>query len=125
MTERIVGAVENPYTTILGHPTGRLLLAREAYPLDIERVIEACAKHGVVIELNSNPHRLDLDWREMGAARTAGVDISINPDAHRIPGIDHMPFGVMIARKGGYGPANILNAMDVSQVKERFKNQRK
>src|SRR5690606_6609117 len=81
-TERLIRAIENPYTTMLGHPTGRLLLRREGYPIDHEKVIDACADHGVAIEINANPRRLDLDWRWVRRATERGVLISINPDAH-------------------------------------------
>jgi len=117
MTERLIAAINNPYTTMLGHPTGRLLLGREGYPVDMDRVIEACAKRGVIIELNSNPHRLDIDWRHIGSARAAGVKISINPDAHRIPGIDHVRYGVMQARKGGCGKTDVFNTLPLDKVK--------
>lgn len=116
MTERIVRAIENPHTTMLGHPTGRLLLAREGYPVDMDAIIEACARHNVIIELNANPHRLDIDWRHIGAAKRAGVKISINPDAHRIPGLDHVSYGVMIARKGGLEPEDVFNTLGTDEA---------
>jgi len=109
-TERIITAVSNPYTTILGHPTGRLLLRREGYPLNHARVIEACATHNVAIELNANPYRLDIDWRWIRVAIEAGVLISINPDAHAIEQLDLDRWGVTVARKGGLTAADCLNA---------------
>jgi len=109
-TERVVTAVANPYTTILGHPTGRLLLRREGYPLNHERVIEACAEYGVALELNANPYRLDVDWRWIRQATEAGVLISINPDAHSTQQLDVMRWGVAAARKGGLTAAQCLNA---------------
>lgn len=109
-TRRIVRAIENPYTTILGHATGRLLLQREGYPLDTERVIAACARHGVAIEINANPRRLDLDWRWIREATRQGVLISINPDAHAVDQLHHMHWGVGVARKGWLTPAQCLNA---------------
>jgi DNA polymerase (family X) len=109
-TERVVTAVRNPYTTILGHPTGRLLLRREGYPLNHERVIEACAEYGVALELNANPYRLDVDWRWIRRATEAGVLISINPDAHSTQQLDVMRWGVAAARKGGLTAAQCLNA---------------
>lgn len=124
MTERIIKAMENPYTTMLGHPTGRLLLAREGYPVDMRKVIDASAAHGVIIELNANPHRLDIDWREMAAARAAGVKIAINPDAHRIPGLDHVAYGVMIARKGGLTKENVFNTMTAKAAAAALKARR-
>jgi len=109
-TERIVRAIEHPCTTILGHPTGRLLLSREGYPLDWDAVFEACAKHKVSIELNANPRRLDLDWTLIPRALAHGIRISINPDAHSKDGILHTRYGVMLARKGGLTAAECLNA---------------
>jgi DNA polymerase (family 10) len=109
-TERVVTAIHNPYTTILGHATGRLLLVREGYPLNHERVIEACAAHGVAIELNANPYRLDMDWRWIRRATDAGVLVSINPDAHAMDELANVRWGVAAARKGWLTPAQCLNA---------------
>lgn len=109
-TERIVRAVQNPFTTILGHPTGRLLLVREGYPIDHERVIDTCAEHDVTIELNANPYRLDLDWRWIRAATDRGVLIAINPDAHSIDELRNVRWGVAVARKGWLTPDQCLNA---------------
>lgn len=100
-TERLLKAISNPYTTILGHPTGRLLLSRAGYPIDHRRIIDACAEHNVVIELNANPYRLDMDWTWIPYAVERGVKISINPDAHAMGGIDDIKYGVLAARKGG------------------------
>ncbi|MEO0856281.1 MAG: helix-hairpin-helix domain-containing protein [Bacteroidota bacterium] len=111
-TERIVRAVSHPHVHILGHPTGRLLLRREGYPLDHAAVIEACAAHGVALELNANPYRLDLDWRYVRAATDAGVLVAINPDAHSIEQLDLIRWGVAVARKGGLTAAQCLNAME-------------
>jgi DNA polymerase (family 10) len=111
-TERILRAVANPYTTILGHPTGRLLLSREGYPLDWDAVLDACAKHGVAIELNANPHRLDIDWSLIPDARKRGIKISINPDAHSKAGIHHIRCGVFVARKGGLTAEGCFNAAE-------------
>jgi len=109
-TDRLVDAVANPYTRILGHPTGRLLLRREGYPIDHERVIEACVEHDVALELNANPHRLDLDWRWVRAATDHGVLISVNPDAHALREIDYVKWGVAAGRKGWLTPDQCLNA---------------
>jgi DNA polymerase (family 10) len=109
-TERVVRAVEHPHTRILGHPTGRLLLAREGYPLDHERVIHACAEHDVAIELNANPHRLDLDWRWVRTATEQGVLISVNPDAHSTAELRNVKWGVAAGRKGWLEPSDTLNA---------------
>jgi DNA polymerase (family 10) len=117
-TERVVRAVENPHTRILGHPTGRLLLVREGYPLDHERVIDACAEHEVAIELNANPYRLDLDWRYIRRATEAGVLISINPDAHATGELEYVRWGVAVARKGWLTAANCLNAKSLTEFTE-------
>lgn len=111
-TERIITAVSHPCTSILGHPTGRLVLKRNGYPLDHMAVLQACAAHDVAIELNANPYRLDLDWRWIEAARELNVPVSINPDAHSIDQIDLMKWGVLAARKGGLGASECLNALD-------------
>jgi DNA polymerase (family X) len=116
MTARIVTALENPRLTILGHPTGRLLLARDPYPLDVEAVIEKAAATGVAIELNADPRRLDLDWRFLRRAKALGVTIEIGPDAHSIAGLDNVAIGVGIARKGWLAADDILNARSADDV---------
>ncbi|HEY9854386.1 MAG TPA: DNA polymerase/3'-5' exonuclease PolX [Stenomitos sp.] len=120
MTERIVRALRNPYVTILGHMTGRLLLSREPYELDLERIFREAAEHGVAIELNANPHRLDLDWRYMRRALELGVTIAINPDAHSVSGLQHVRYGVGIARKGGVPAERVLNSLDAEALAERL-----
>ena len=124
-TSRLVTAIENPYTTILGHPTGRLLLRREGYPIDHKTVIDACAKHGVVIEINANPWRLDLDWRWVRYAMEQGVKLSINPDAHEIDGYGDMKYGVLVGRKGGLTKEMTLNALSLSEIETFFTSGRK
>lgn len=114
-TKRIIRAVENPFTTILGHPTGRLLLRREGYPIDHERIIDACAENDVVIEVNANPRRLDIDWRWVRRALDRGVMISINPDAHSIDELYYMRWGVAVARKGWLTADRCLNAMPLDE----------
>ena len=114
-TERVLRAILNPHTTILGHPTGRLLLSREGYPLDWEAIFEACVQHRVAIELNANPYRLDLDWTLIAAAVRRGIKISINPDAHSQDGIHDIKYGVMTARKGGLTAGDCLNAMGMGE----------
>ncbi len=109
MTARIVTALAHPRVTILGHPTGRLLLARDPYAVDVDAVLEAAARHGVIVELNANPHRLDLDWRLLGRAKALGVAVSINPDAHDASGYDDLRYGVAAARKGGLGAGDVFN----------------
>jgi len=113
MTARILAAMDNPHLTILGHPTGRLLLSRDPYGLDLEAVIEKAAATGVALEINADPHRLDLDWRVLRHARGRGVAISIGADAHNVSGLANVEYGVGIARKGWLGPADILNALPV------------
>ena len=120
-TARILKAISNPYTTILGHPTGRLLLARPGYQLDHHRVIDACAAHGVSIELNANPHRLDLDWRHLAYAMEKGVKIAINPDAHSRSGIHDVKYGVASARKGGLTAAFCLNNLSVDEFEKSLR----
>ncbi len=109
MTERVCRAMASPYLTIIGHPTGRLLLSREAYRIDLDRIFSAAAAHGVAIEINADPHRLDLDWRVLARARAMGVMISIGADAHSVAGIANMSYGVGVARKGGLGRDDLLN----------------
>lgn len=115
-TRRLLKAIENPYTTILGHPTGRLLLRREGYPIDYEEIIAACAEHRVVIEINANPWRLDLDWRWVHRAVEAGCLLSINPDAHETDGLYDMRYGLPIARKGGAESRHILNTFSLADI---------
>jgi len=119
-TARLIKAVENPYTTILGHPTGRLLLSRKGYPIDYAKVIDACAANNVVIEINANPLRLDLDWRWHRYALEKGVLLSINPDAHRMEGFRDMHYGVYIGRKGGLQTKQCLNAFTLSEITAYF-----
>jgi DNA polymerase (family 10) len=121
MTERVCRALENPYTRILGHPTGRLLLRREPYEIDIEQVMETAAKHNVAIELNANPRRLDLDWRHLDRAKQLGIPVPICPDAHSIDGISNISYGVAVARKGGLGAADVLNSRGPDEIAKFFK----
>ncbi len=123
-TERLIKAIENPFTTILGHPTGRLLLSRSGYPIDHKKVIDACASNNVIIEINANPLRLDLDWRWHQYAVEKGVLLSINPDAHRQEGFYDMHYGVLVARKGGLSRKNCLNAMNLAEIRSVFENKK-
>ncbi|MCL9980545.1 MAG: helix-hairpin-helix domain-containing protein [Bacteroidia bacterium] len=123
--QRLIKAIENPYTTILGHPTGRLLLLREGYPIDHKKIIDACAANDVVIELNAHPWRLDIDWKWIDYAQSKGVMISINPDAHEKSGYHDMYFGALAARKGGLLTRNTLNAMDLSEFEFFIQENRK
>lgn len=124
MTERLQRAMDNPYLTYLGHPTGRLLLAREGYALDLEALIRYAKKTGVVIELNSNPHRLDLDWRFCRSAKEKGVRLGIHPDAHSIDGMDVLEYGVGVARKGWLEKKDISNALPLAAMEKFLKNRR-
>lgn len=123
-TARLVRALSNPYVDILGHPTGRLLLNREGYALDIDAVIDAAASHGVCIEINAHPSRLDLDWRYLHRARDKGIKIPINPDAHAIDGIEVMRYGVGIARKGWLQASDVLNTLTAEEVGAFFQARR-
>lgn len=113
MTARVLRALDNPYLTVLGHPTGRLLLSREPYPLDLDAVFRRAAANGVAIEINADPQRLDLDWRVVRRARELGVTISIGADAHTVAGIENVEFGLGVARKGGLTAGEILNSRPV------------
>lgn len=124
MLERYEKAISHPKTTMLGHPTGRLLLQREGSRVDMDRLIGRCVEHGVAIEINANPWRLDLDWRHGQKARQAGLMSAICPDAHSFEGIDHIRFGVDIARKGWFGPDRILNTRTAQQLEHWFASHR-
>ncbi len=117
-TNRLLRAIASPYTTMLGHPTGRLLLRREGYPIDHKAVIDACAAHGVIIEINANPWRMDLDWRWVHYAIEKGVILSINPDAHEIAGFEDMRYGVYTGRKGGLTKKMTFNSWSLAEVDE-------
>ncbi|MBP6455245.1 MAG: DNA polymerase/3'-5' exonuclease PolX [Chitinophagaceae bacterium] len=112
---RLLNAIENPYTTILGHPTGRLLLSRKGYPIDHKKIIDACAANRVAIEINANPRRLDMDYTWIKYAKNKNVLMSINPDAHSILGIDDIKYGVLSAQKGGLEPNNNLSSMNLQE----------
>jgi DNA polymerase (family 10) len=120
MTKRLVRAIEHPRATMLGHATGRLLLRREGYRVDLARVIDAAAANGVVIELNASPWRLDLDWRHWRKAAEKGVLAAINPDAHETGGLAHVRAGVNAARKGGLVAEQVLNTRPLAKVKRFF-----
>ncbi|HUF34380.1 MAG TPA: DNA polymerase/3'-5' exonuclease PolX [Gemmatimonadales bacterium] len=115
MTARILAAMDNPYLTIIGHPTGRLLLSRDPYGVDLDAVIEKAAATGVALEVNADPHRLDLDWRVLRRARKGGAAISIGADAHSTAGIRNVDFGVSMARKGWLGADDVLNARPLEE----------
>ena len=123
-TERILKAIKNPYTTILGHMTGRQLQRRPGYEVDIDQILKACAEHGVAVEINAHPWRLDLDWRWHQKALDYGCIFSINPDAHSIRELDHMHWGVEMARKGGVPPDRVLNAMTLAKLLRHLQRRR-
>jgi len=119
-TARLLKAIENPFTTILGHPTGRLLLSRPGYPIDHKKIIDACAANGVIIELNAHPYRLDIDWRWIPYCLERGVKISINPDAHEKSGYHDMYFGTCVARKGMLSKEMCLNSLSLTEIESYF-----
>ncbi|MBI3802832.1 MAG: DNA polymerase/3'-5' exonuclease PolX [Nitrospirae bacterium] len=125
MTDRVVRAMSHPKVTFLGHPTGRILLSRQGYPLALPEVIDAARRHGVIIELNASPYRLDLDWRQCRPVKEAGVRLSINPDAHGIEGINDMTFGVGIARKGWLSKEDVINTLPLDQIQSYLMNRKK
>jgi DNA polymerase (family 10) len=116
MTDRVLRALDDPHLTVLGHPTGRLLLAREGYAIDMDAVLEKAAELHVSVELNADPHRLDIDWRLLPRARALGIPIEIGPDAHSTKGLDTMALGVNMARKGGLTRADVLNTRSADDV---------
>jgi DNA polymerase (family 10) len=124
MTDRILKAVANPFTDILGHPTGRLLLAREEYSIDLDRILQACLEHQVIVEINANPIRLDLDWRKVRQWRDSGLKFVICPDAHSPNGIADIRYGLGVARKGGLRADNLLNSVDVDEFRGAIRRRR-
>jgi DNA polymerase (family 10) len=124
-TERILKAIRNPYTTIIGHMTGRQLQRRPGYDIDIEKILMACGKYGVAVEINAHPWRLDLDWRWHQKALSFGCIFSINPDAHSIRELDHMHWGVVMARKGGVPAERVLNAMKLPHLLRHLQRRRR
>ncbi|MFT4740075.1 MAG: DNA polymerase (family 10), partial [Marivirga sp.] len=119
-TERLIKAIANPYTTMLGHPTGRLLLKRKGYPINHKAVIDACAEYGVIIEINAHPWRLDLDWRHVKYALDKGVKIAVNPDAHEEKGYHDMYYGVCVGRKAALSAEDTFNALSLDEVVSYF-----
>ncbi len=122
--QRLITAIENPYTTILGHMTGRLLLSRKGYPIDHKKIIDACAANNVVIELNAHPSRLDIDWRHIDYALEKNVLISIDPDAHTIEGFKDTRYGVLAAQKAAVAKEQNLSSMGLGEF-ESFVGKRK
>ncbi|HVB25837.1 MAG TPA: DNA polymerase/3'-5' exonuclease PolX [Ktedonobacteraceae bacterium] len=124
-TQRMLRAIANPYVSIIGHPTGRILLERSGYELDVEAIIDAAAANDVCIEINAHPSRLDLDWHFVRRARDKGIKIPINPDAHSLAGLDVMRYGIGIARKGWLQASDVLNTLDVAALQVFFQAQRR
>lgn len=114
-TERIVNAVRHPACRVLGHPTGRLLLARPSFAVDLEQILAACAESGVAVEINASPYRLDLDWRWARRALELGVRLIVNPDAHSVDGLDDVRWGIAMARKAGATAADLVNCGDIGE----------
>ncbi len=123
-TQRMLHAIANPYVDIIGHPTGRVLLERAGYDLDMDAVLDAAAKHDVCIEINAHPSRLDLDWRLVHKARDKGIRIPVNPDAHSPDGLDVMRYGIGIARKGWLRASDVPNALDIDALQTFFRTRR-
>ena len=125
MTARIIRAMENPYVTMLGHVTGRLLLSRDGYAVNVPAVIEAAARTGTLIELNANPKRLDMDWRWWPLAKEKGVQCVINPDAHHTSHLQFLHFGVGIARKGWLTRKDVVNCLPLGKIEAVLAAKRK
>jgi DNA polymerase (family X) len=123
-TRRMLRAISHPYVDIIAHPTGRILLGRAGYSLDMEAVIDAAAEHNVCIEVNANPARLDMDWRLLHKARDKGIKIPINPDAHTLAGLDDMRYGIGVARKGWLRATDVLNTMETEALLAFFRARR-
>jgi len=120
MTRRLIRALKHPRVTMLGHPTGRLLLAREAYSLDLEEIIRVAAEYGVILEINANPYRLDLNWEWADFAYEQGALLAINPDAHRLDALEHLEYGLAVARKAGLPPQALINTFSPEDIKKLF-----
>jgi DNA polymerase (family 10) len=124
MTKRIIRAMENPHVTMIAHLTGRLLLSREPYQVNIPAILDAAAATGTIIELNANPRRLDMDWRWWPLAKEKGVKCSINPDAHSTAGLQDLIFGVGIARKGWLSKSDVINTLSLARIESVLKAKR-
>jgi len=118
MTARLIRAIENPYTTIVGHPTGRLLLRREPYSINLAKVIDACIANGKIMEINAHPMRLDMDWRLLRQARDRGLRFAINPDAHSVDNLQYFRAGINIARKGWLEKSDVINSFPLKEIKK-------
>jgi DNA polymerase (family 10) len=123
-TRRVCRALANPYVTMLGHPTGRLLLSRPGYRIDLTQVIDAAIANRKVIEINGSRHRLDLDWRYVRTAKARGAQFCVNPDAHAVEELRNIPFGVNVARKGGLQAEDVVNTRSLSAMKSWLSSRR-
>ena len=121
MTQRVIKAIESPHVTMIGHLTGRLLLLRKPYDINVSKIIDACAKNNTIIEINANPRRLDMDWRWWKKAKDKGVKCSINPDAHKIEHFQYLHFGVKIAQKGWLESSDVVNCLPIDEIKKLLK----
>ena len=121
MTKRVIKAIESPHVTMIGHLTGRLLLLRKPYDINVSKIIDACAKNNTIIEINANPRRLDMDWRWWKKAKDKGVKCSINPDAHKIEHFQYLHFGVKIAQKGWLESSDVVNCLPIDEIKKLLK----
>jgi DNA polymerase (family 10) len=124
-TARLIRAMQNPHLTFVGHMTGRLLLSRAGYRVDVDAVLDAAAESGVAVEINADPHRLDLDWRHWPGAKRRGVKTAINPDAHSMRSLDVVEYGVCMARKGWLEPSDVINTWTLPNVRKFFKSRNK
>jgi DNA polymerase (family 10) len=118
MTERVLRAMDDRHVTFIGHLTGRLLLSRDGYSVDYDRIFDKAAERGIIIEVNGNPRRLDVDWRHLQRATERGVLLSIHPDAHSIAELAHTISGTWVARKAGLSPRQIFNTRTREEVEE-------
>jgi DNA polymerase (family 10) len=123
--KRLLGAITNPYTTIMGHMTGRLLLRRKGYPVDHKMIIDACVENHVAIEINANPNRLDIDWRWIEYALEKGLMLSINPDAHTTEEFHNIKYGVFMGQKGGLTSHSNLSSFSLVEFEAYLAKMRK
>ena len=125
MTARIIRAISHPRVTMLGHATGRLLLRRDGYKVDLEAVLQAAAKHGKLVEINAHPQRLDLDWIHCKRAKALGVQLVINPDAHSTSDLEYVPFGVSVARRGWLEKKDVFNTASLAQIAKQLESRKR
>src|SRR5437763_14352029 len=124
MTARIIRALRNPHVTMLGHATGRLLLMRDGYQVDLEAVLQEAARHGTMVEINAQPSRLDLDWVHCKRAKALGITLVINPDAHSTGELGLFRYGVDVARRGWLEKKDVFNTRSLAEVRKEFERRR-